>query len=219
MKTFKHLGMLVMLAFVFAAMTACSDNDEPKPDPNPDDQDLISIPYIVSKQPLCGLPDPYGVNMYITFMSSNKHEWLKDIPWFENKFKTSDWYFEFNGKQYRYGDVVDTLGNTKPIQMVGLMNADKFTIRPVDIDWEKLKESPIRYSYKFMWPSRNIGHTIEVYAVYNQNFEKDKAEKLASLGEDEVGTVELYKIGFWIDGKPMESPWKQSGIFTIYIEE
>ena len=48
MKTFKHLGMLVMLAFVFAAMTACSDNDEPKPDPNPDDQGLISIPYIVS---------------------------------------------------------------------------------------------------------------------------------------------------------------------------
>lgn len=82
--------MLVMLAFVFAAMMACSDNDEPKPDPNQDDQDLISIPYIVSKQPLCGLPDPYGVNMYITFMSSNKHEWLKDTPWFENKFKTSD---------------------------------------------------------------------------------------------------------------------------------
>ena len=210
--------MLVMLAFVFAAMMACSDNDEPKPDPNPDDQDLISIPYIVSKQPLCGLPDPYGVNMYITFMSSNKHEWLKDTPWFENKFKTSDWYFEVNGKQYRYGDVMDLPGNTTPIQLSGYRAIDKYMIMPADIPWEQLKEGPLTYSYKFVWPSRNINHTIKIYAVYNQNFETERDEILKTLKDNEYKLIELYKIGFWVDDKPMESPFKDYGLFTIPLE-
>ena len=74
------------------------------------------------------------------------------------------------------------------------------------------------YSYKFVWPSRNISHTIKIYAVYNQNFEKERDEILKTLEMGKFKLIELYKIGFWVDDKPMESPFKDSGLFTIPLE-
>ena len=213
--------MLLIMAFVLYALASCSDNDEPQPgkDPNPGNENLISVKYYVEKPGMTGFSHHYGVNAYLNFMSSNNHEWLRDTPWFEKKFKNSDWYFEFNGKQYRYGDVMDIPGNTTPIHMEGYLELNKYLIIPADIPWEKLKEGPMTYEYKFVWPSRNISHTIKVYAIYNQNFEKDRDELLKNLGDEDSGYVELYKIGYWVDDKPMESPWKDYGLFTITLDE
>ena len=54
--------------------------------------------------------------------------------------------------------------------------------------------------------------------MYNQNFEKERDEILKNLKKDEIELVELYKIGFWVDDKPMESPFKDYGLFTIPLE-
>lgn len=198
-------------------MAACSDNDEPQP--LPDSEDLITVNFMVAHPySLVGDQLLYGVNMYFNFMSSNNHEWLMDTPWFENKFKTSDWYFEVNGKQYRYGDVMDLPGNTTPIHMEGYRAINKYMIVPADIPWEKLKEGQLTYSYKFVWPSRNINHTIKIYAEYNQNFETERDEILKTLEMGEFKFVELYKIGYWVDDMPMESPYKNYGLFTIPLE-
>lgn len=217
----KHWGAIILSLMLTIAMVACSDNDEPQPqpEPTPDTENLISVKYFVS-HPGSFVGDRIlnGVNMYFNFMSSNNHEWLRDTPWFENKFKTSDWYFELNGKQYRYNDVMDLPGNTTPIHMTGYRAIDKYMIVPADIPWEKLKEGPLTYSYKFVWPSRNISHTIKIYAVYNQNFEKERDELLKTLKKDEFELIELYKIGYWVDDKPMESPFKNNGLFTIPLE-
>lgn len=215
----KHWGAIILSLMLAIAMAACSDNDEPQPQPNTDSENLISVKYIVCHPgTLAGDRILNGVNMYINFMSGNNHEWLRDTPWFENKFKTSDWYFEVNGKQYRYGDVMDLPGNTTPIQLSGYRAIDKYMIMPADIPWEQLKEGPLTHTYKFVWPSRNINHTIKIYAVYNQNFETERDEILKTLKGNEYKLIELYKIGFWVDDKPMESPFKDYGLFTIPLE-
>lgn len=213
--------MFLITLFV-AVLTACSDNnDEPKPpqDPPSDSENLYSMKELLSNDFLMGDRILYGVNMYINFTGNNNRELLMDDAWFEKKFKNSDWYFEYNGKQYRYGEVMDVPGNSTPIDMKGYRLINRYMIAPVDIPWENLKAGPITYSYKFVWPSKNINHTIKVYAVYNKNYESERAEILKNLSKDSTAFVEMYKIGYWIDGKPMESLWKDLGLYTIPIEE
>lgn len=213
--------MLLITLFV-AVLTACSDNnDEPKPpqDSLSDSENLISMKELLSNDFLVGDRILYGVNMYINFTGNNNRELLMDDAWFEKKFKNSDWYFEYNGKQYRYGEVMDVPGNSTPITMKGYRLINRYMIVPVDIPWENLKAGSITYSYKFVWPSKNINHTIQVYAEYNKNYETERAEILKNLSKDSTAFVEMYKIGYWIDGKPMESAFKKYGLYTIPIEE
>lgn len=82
----KHWGAIILSLMLAVTMAACSDNDDPRPQPNTDSENLISVKYIVGHPGLVGDRILHGVNMYFNFMSSNNHEWLRDTPWFENKF-------------------------------------------------------------------------------------------------------------------------------------
>ena len=224
MMTFKKWGILAITAILGVCTTSCSDNDEPAddatPQSGPSTENLYSVKTIVSHDDIVGDDkQKYDVGMYINFTGNDNRELLKDTPWFENQFKTSDWYFEINGQQYRYGNVMAVSGNTAPISMIGYRTIDKYVIAPTSISYEKLKEGPLTFTYKFVWPSKNISHTLTVYAEYNQNFESEKAAMLQTLGEHETGLVELYKVGYWVDDKLLDSAWKENGLLTIPIEE
>lgn len=212
----KQLCTWSLAVICLIGVSACnSNNDAPTPRQT---ENLTPIKVLVSNDKVNGHDALCGVDMYFNFTGDNDHELLRDTRWTE-KFINSDWYFEVNGKQYRLGDTMEIEGNSEPVRITGYMSVDKYILAPTHIPGERLKNGPITYSYSFVWPEKGINKKIEIYAEYNENFEKEKAEMLAKLSGSEVGSVVLFNIGYRVDGKPMESPWADMGLYTIPIEE
>lgn len=199
----------VMCMMVLCAMTAgmgsCSKDDGPdgkeSSQSKPDNWESQLYPEIFMVQKA---PGQMGHPLYILDYGFS----LKDIssssdiltPEAEKEF-----YLEYEGKQYKVGDILPIPGNTAPVRVEEIPEIGGKYIRATGFggwypEMEWYNHEPIEYGYTLVWPQRNIRTKMHVYIKFNANFEADYQAKQATLKEGETDWVPAYWVGEWIDG-------------------
>lgn len=114
----------------------------------------------------------------------------------------SDFYFEYQGKKYHLGDTnFPVAGLSKKVGIFGNMDLVSDILAPFTLEWQEIAEmkEPVDITYDFVWPSRNIRHTIRAYVEPNTAFKKQYDAFMADTTAADVA-LEVYKFGMWVDG-------------------
>ena len=92
-------------------------------------------------------------------------------------------------------------GLSKKVGIFGNMDLVSDILAPFTLEWQEIAEmkEPVDITYDFVWPSRNIRHTIRAYVEPNTAFKKQYDAFMADTTAADVA-LEVYKFGMWVDG-------------------
>lgn len=208
----KFLLALAVLMLV-PMMAACSDNDAPGNEDGPDSswrKDLETIVHPVTHSDLVGWGGQYA-HFAAGFIIEDKEGNNLMESYRRDNVINSDYYFLYDGKEYRNGDKVTVGGQYQSVVGAWTHVSGQEMLAFFWIDYEKIAKAGrnLDVSYEFVWPSRNIRKTMRVYIEPNVNYTKELEAYFADKSLPDT-TLEIYKSGFWVDGKPyktMGMPW------------
>lgn len=196
--------LLVLIALLAQiSFTACSDDE---PDKGDDQQsaewrkDLWIESNIMSHTPLCGIPD-LSYTPAIGIVDQSGRDLLN--PANPNNVLKSDFYFEYEGNKYFYGDTIfPVAGMTKKVWNYMGKDCYTYSIAPFILQWREVLEmkQTLDIKYDFVWPSQNIRHTVRTYVEPNTEYTKQFEEFMADTANKELVSIEVYKYGLWVDG-------------------
>ena len=194
--------LLVLIALLAQiSITACSDDGLGREAaPVECRKDLFAQKNLMCHAPMCGIPD-LSFTPSIGIVDQNNKDLLD--PKNPNNVLKSDFYFEYQGNKYFYGDTnFPVAGMTKKV--TNYMGKDRYTysIAPFRLQAEEVLEmkQPLDIKYDFVWPSQNIRHTVRTYLEPNTEYTKQFEEFMADTANKELVSIEVYKYGLWVDG-------------------
>lgn len=211
-------------------MTACSNDDPqptPEPDPNADPtlsqdtlwkKDLVIAEEIVF-HPFTLVGFSYrGINLQINPRKDGIE--VLDNEKTRKEYLESDWYFEFEDKEYRLGEVIPIKGNKFRIRFMRDSYTQRYVISPCDIPPAALDEGPIHYSFRFVWPAQDINQKMVVYAEAIPGFYEAREAALKVLKNGESVYLPRYKIGYWVDGQTItQDVYGRFGTYVLNLNQ
>lgn len=205
MKTItKYTLVLMMALMVQMFLTACSDDAPQREDTQQTEEwrkDLRQCEMFLSHLRPTGYDRDWACRfvpaMQIVDQDGNDLMGLTN----PNNVINSDFYFEYEGKKYSYGDTFPVAGLSKKVDTHNCMDYHSLMLSPFSLEWQEIAEmnEPLDITYDFVWPSRNIRHTMRTYIEPNMAFKQIFA---AFQSDPEAANIspEVYKYGMWVDG-------------------
>lgn len=196
----KYVMVLLMALMTQINLASCSD-DEPNPPTEEWRNDLRTCNMVLFHSGLVGYDRDWACRfvpaMQIVDQDGNDLMGLTH----PNNVINSDFYFEYEGKNYCYGDTFPVAGLSKKVDTHNCMDYHSLMLSPFSLEWQEIAEmtEPLDITYDFVWPSRNIRHTMRAYmepnTEFKQIFDAFQADSTAANISPEV-----YKYGMWVDG-------------------
>lgn len=206
-KTIRVLWALIAVLTVQVCFISCSD-DEPD---NKEGQQTEEWRKDL-REKLMGLyPKAWGLTGYdrnwncrfvpaIQIVDQNGNDLMAVTD--PNNVRNSDFYFEYQGKKYSFGDTdFPVAGLSKKVATHSWQDYRSIVLSPFSLEWQEIAEmkEPVDITYDFVWPSRNIRHTIRTYVEPNTEFKQLFDAYDADTATTDT-SLEVYKYGMWVDG-------------------